>query len=150
MALISMSAGFVDSLASDIGTLSKKPPYDIFHKCTVAKGISGGITLLGTVASLVGAFVFASLITLICHLPIYAIALIVAVSYAGCVTDTVLGALVQVKYRCRICGADTEREEHCATPTVHLRGISKINNDTVNLLSGFVVFLLSFTVFFIL
>ena len=150
MALISLSAGFVDSLASDIGTLSKGRPYDIFHGREVTRGMSGGITLLGTLASLIGAVAFAVVITLICGLPPYAAALIAAVSYAGCITDTVLGSLVQAKYRCDICGADTEREEHCGSPTRLVGGLAFINNDTVNLISGCTVFLLSLTVFFVI
>jgi uncharacterized membrane protein len=149
MALISLSAGFVDSLASDVGTLSKRKPYDIFHRRVVTKGMSGGITLLGTVASLIGAAAFATAITLICGLPLYAIALITGISYVGCISDTVLGALVQAKYRCAVCGAETEKEEHCGATTQLVGGLSFINNDTVNLASGLVVFLLSFTVFLI-
>ena len=150
MALISLSAGFVDSLASDVGTLSHRRPYDIFHRRVVAKGMSGGITVLGTLASLIGAVIFAVVITVICEFPLYAIPLISAVSYAGCIVDTVLGALVQAKYRCSVCGADTERDTHCGSPTRLIGGVSFINNDTVNLISGCTVFLLSFTVFLVI
>jgi uncharacterized protein (TIGR00297 family) len=149
MALISLSAGFVDSLASDIGTLSRRKPYDIFHRRTVTKGMSGGITMLGTLASLVGAVIFATAITFICGLPHYAIILISAVSYAGCITDTVIGALFQAKYRCSVCGSNTEREEHCGAPTQLVSGLAFINNDTVNFISNTIVFLLSFSVFFV-
>ncbi len=149
MALISLSAGFIDSLASDVGTLSRKMPYDIFNKCVVTKGMSGGITMLGTLASLVGAVIFATAITFICGLPHYAIVLISAVSYAGCITDTVIGALFQAKYRCSVCGSNTEREEHCGVPTKLVSGLAFINNDTVNFISNTIVFLLSFSVFFV-
>jgi uncharacterized membrane protein len=147
MALISLSAGFVDSLASDVGTLSRQKPYDIFHRRTVTKGMSGGVTWLGTLASLLGAVVFAAATVLLCKFPLYATAPIAAITFGGCITDTALGALLQAKYRCSVCGADTEREEHCESPTVQVGGVSFLNNDTVNLLSGAVVFLLSFTVF---
>ena len=50
---------------------------------------------------------------------------------------------------CDVCGAETEKEEHCGAPTQLVGGLSFINNDTVNLASGLVVFLLSFTVFLI-
>ena len=150
ISLISMSGGFVDSLASDIGTLSKKRPYDIFKRIYVEKGESGGMTLLGSLSSLIGAVLFALAVTLICSLPAYCAAVITAITYTGCLADTAMGSLFQVKYRCNTCGRITEREEHCGNPTEKIGGITFMNNDTVNLLSGAIVFLLAFTVFILI
>ena len=150
LSLVSMSAGFVDSLASDIGTLSKKTPYDLLRRTRVQKGVSGGVTLLGSVASAIGAVGFAVAIKLLCSLPWFSVFVIAGFLYVGCIADTVLGSLLQVKYRCVVCGRITEKETHCETQTQYERGIKHVNNDTVNLLSGFVVFLLSFSLFWIL
>ena len=147
VSLISMSGGFVDSLASDIGTLSKKSPYDIFKRTCVEKGVSGGMTLLGSLSSLIGAAVFAIAVTLICDLPVCLAAIITCITYAGCLADTAMGSLIQLKYRCTTCGKVTEREEHCGNATERIGGVRFINNDTVNLLSGAVVFLLSIIIF---
>ena len=105
------------------------------------------MTLLGSLSSLIGATVFALAITVICSLPAYFIAIITFITYAGCFADTAMGSLIQLKYRCHTCGKVTEREEHCGAPTECIGGIRFINNDTVNLLSGAVVFLLSFIIF---
>ena len=55
-------------------------------------------------------------------------------AFLGGVFDSFLGSLVQVKYRCVVCGELIEREEHCGTPTVHHSGIKVMSNDLVNLL----------------
>ena len=150
VSLISMSAGFVDSLASDVGTLSKMQPYDFLKRKHVQKGVSGGVTLLGSVASALGALGFAAATKLVCNLPWFSVFVIAGFLYLGCIADSVFGSLIQVKYRCGVCGGITEKETHCGMPTQRESGIGFVNNDTVNLLSGFVVFLLSLSLFLIL
>jgi uncharacterized membrane protein len=68
----------------------------------------------------------------------------------GCITDTLLGSLFQVKYKCNVCGHITEKETHCEKSTVAIQGVDWINNDVVNCISGLVVFALSFLLFVIL
>ena len=150
IALLSMSEGFVDSLASDVGTLSKKTPYDLIRKSHVQKGVSGGVTVLGSTASFLGAILFSTVICLICKLPLYLLPLLTVILYTGCIADTVFGSLFQVKYRCSVCGLVTEKEKHCEKDTEVISGKRFVNNDTVNCLSGMVVFLLSFTLLAIL
>ena len=150
VALLSMSAGFVDSLASDVGTLSRFAPYDPIRRKRVEKGVSGGVTVLGCAASLIGAVLFATAVKFICELPTYSIISMAVFLYAGCITDTILGSLIQVKYKCSICGHITEKETHCNTSTTAVQGVIWINNDVVNFVSGLVVFLLSFLLFVIL
>ena len=50
--------------------------------------------------------------------------------------DSVLGSLVQVKYRCAVCGMVTERETHCGEKTLCVRGARWVSNDAVNLMSN--------------
>ena len=143
ISLMVVSAGFVDSLASDIGTLSKKTPFDPFRRKRVSRGVSGGMTLLGSMASLIGAFVFAIAIVWIVEWDIILLVPIALVLYAGSLIDTLLGSLVQVKYQCPICQKTTEKEMHCSVRTIKVGGVSYINNDTVNILSNTAVFVLS-------
>jgi len=147
IALLTLAAGFVDSLASDIGTLSRATPFDPFKGKRVARGMSGGMTLLGSLASLVGAIVFSVCIVWILELSFLRFTVIAALLYFGSLFDTFLGSWLQVKYNCPICHKKTERQEHCGTETVKIAGVSWINNDTVNLLSNTAVFLLSLLLF---
>src|SRR5260221_9680178 len=59
---------------------------------------------------------------------------------AGSFFDSLLGATVQAMYYCPACDMETERRIHsCGTMTKTLRGISWINNDTVNFLATLLV-----------
>jgi uncharacterized membrane protein len=60
---------------------------------------------------------------------------ITAISIAGVFFDSLLGSLLQAKYRCAVCDSLTEKSEHCATPAKLVSGIRFINNDTVNALA---------------
>jgi len=147
--LITVSASFVDSLASDVGTLSRKTPYDLFRRKTVARGVSGGVTWLGSLASLTGAVIFATAIVWIVEWQMIYILPITLILYAGAWVDTLLGSLCQVKYCCSVCHKMTEKEEHCGMAATAVGGCSYINNDTVNILSNTAVFLLSLVFLFL-
>jgi uncharacterized protein (TIGR00297 family) len=61
----SVAAITADKFSSEIGVLSGNLPRMIFTGKKVKRGTSGGLTLMGAVAGLVGAFLVASLIMLI-------------------------------------------------------------------------------------
>jgi uncharacterized protein (TIGR00297 family) len=149
IALIAMSAGFADSLASDVGSLSKNKPYDFIKRKRVEKGVSGGVTVLGCMASFLGAMIFAVAIKFICNLPYYQIAIICALIYLGVIVDSILGSTIQVKFKCEVCGKITEKEAHCGNKTTAIEGIKFVNNDVVNCLSGLSVFLCSLILLFL-
>lgn len=123
-----------DSIASDIGVLSKKAPRDICTWKEVPKGISGGVSILGLSAS--GAVCIAG--GLSCGMLLGASGKIVFITalapYLGMLADSVIGSLCQVQYRCRVCGIRTELKEHCGQETEVVKGFSKISNHIVNFL----------------
>ncbi|MGV2503341.1 DUF92 domain-containing protein, partial [Priestia megaterium] len=55
------------------------------------------------------------------------------VGFIGNSIDTLIRASVQVRFRCKRCGIDTERKDHCRKPTIKEKGITVVNNDVVNL-----------------
>ena len=58
--------------------------------------------------------------------------------FAGALVDSLLGATVQVQYRCPGCGQLTERRAHCdGQVTVRASGVPWIGNDAVNALATF-------------
>ncbi len=131
-----MAAVNADTWATELGVLSTQPPRRINTGKLVERGASGGITLLGTLASLAGA----ALIGLIAAIftggrTAWLFLVIVPLAgLAGSLFDSFLGATVQVIYRCPACDKETERHPRhvCGTETVRIRGWSWLNNDWVN------------------
>ena len=123
-----------DTAASSLGSYSRIT-YDIFRLKKCEQGISGGVSLIGTLA----AILFSAIIPLIA----YAFSLIsptetvtaTAIAMIGVFFDSLLGSILQAKFRCSVCGALTEKREHCGTPTELVSGIRFIRNDTVNAIS---------------
>ena len=132
-----MAEAFADTAASGIGAFSQKT-YDPFKRKVCQRGISGGISLLGTSASFLAALtvgVTAYLLGFTAHGWI-GVGIIVAAAFIGAIFDSFLGSVVQVKFKCTVCTAETEREEHCGKATVKCSGLAMIDNDMVNLISS--------------
>lgn len=134
-----MATVTADTWATELGTLSQRPPRLITNGRSVEVGTSGGISPLGTAVSFGGGL----LIGLISGLLLTTMPLLTALvgglsGLAGSLTDSLLGATVQQIYYCDVCQKDTERKLHkCGHPTRPLRGWSWLNNDLVNLFSSF-------------
>ena len=130
-----LAEAFADTAASGIGVFSKNT-FDLFKMRRCEKGISGGMSFLGTSASLVGAVLF-SLLILPFGIKSFTVILIASLSaFLGVIFDSFLGSVLQVKYRCSVCSFLTERESHCDAPTVKARGFKFFDNDVVNVSSG--------------
>ncbi len=132
-----------DTWAGEIGTLSKHDPVSIITFTRTPKGISGGVSLLGTAASLLGAFLVALLAVGCYILPLLSIAIITISGALGALFDSLLGATVQVHYR-EEDGSLSEHRERNGKKNERARGIPFIDNDAVNLLSGLFALLISF------
>ena len=123
-----------DTAASSFGSYSRNT-FDLFRFKKCEQGISGGVSLLGTFS----AVIFSAIIPLIA----FAFGLIsptemiiaTAIAILGVFFDSLLGSILQAKFRCSVCGALTEKREHCGTPTELVSGIRFIRNDTVNAIS---------------
>jgi uncharacterized protein (TIGR00297 family) len=94
-----LSEAFADTAASGFGIFSKKT-YDLFKARSIERGLSGGMSVIGTSAALVGSL-FIPLIALAMGLVDWRIALIAAAcAFAGVIFDSLLGSLLQIKYKC--------------------------------------------------
>jgi uncharacterized protein (TIGR00297 family) len=136
-----MSTVNADTWATELGTLSKRPPRLITTGRPVAVGTSGGVSPLGTFVSLVGGLLVGAMAGLLQRrsrpLPLAVTGAIAGL--VGSLFDSLLGATVQQIYYCDTCHKDTERRLHkCGNPTRPLRGWSWLNNDLVNLFASLV------------
>ncbi|MBM4193336.1 MAG: DUF92 domain-containing protein [Gemmatimonadetes bacterium] len=131
-----LAASFADTAATEIGTLYGRSPRSILTWQRVSPGLSGGVTLAGTAAAVVGA-AFVAAIAAAMHgigLGSRFVAVVTIGGVAGCLADSLLGATVQARRWCEHCNAWTERRVHpCSYRTVHARGIRWVDNSVVNL-----------------
>ncbi len=138
----SLAAANADTWATELGVLSPSAPRLVTTGQTVERGTSGGITPVGTLASLAGALLVALLAVIFWQGKIFALAPaapawaagIALAGLAASLIDSLLGATVQAIYYCPACQKETERfpTHSCGQPTVLRRGLAWLDNDWVN------------------
>lgn len=136
--LISLASANSDTWASEIGSLSKKQPISIRSFKPIETGTSGAVSLLGTFAALAGASSIALLSIFLFKLTLLKAIFISVLGFTGNLIDSVLGAYLQAKYKCNVCGTEVEKLKHCGEMTSLAEGKRFADNDFVNFLSGLV------------
>jgi uncharacterized membrane protein len=126
----------VDSISSDVGSLSKGKVFDPIKWKHVSKGLSGGISIVGTVAAVIASLLISIYATLVLSLSWISGVIVFFMIFLQTVLDTILGSLLQVKYQCRICKEVTEEKMHCNEKTEYLSGVRMLDNNMVNLLAS--------------
>jgi uncharacterized membrane protein len=97
----------------------------------MATGMSGGVTISGTFATVAGAVVVAAVATAVKVAPFVAVAL---GGIAGALVDSILGTSLQAMRWCPTCATACETNpHHCGTATELRRGLGWLENDAVNL-----------------
>lgn len=137
--VVSIAAAAADTWASELGVLSKGAPVKITNLKRCTPGTSGAVSIFGTAASAAGAIFISSAAVLLFDLSLPVFLMISVYGFLGSAVDTLLGAFVQVEYRCPACGVLTERKEHCGQGTNQTSGVSWFNNEAVNISSILIV-----------
>jgi uncharacterized protein (TIGR00297 family) len=130
-----LAAVNADTWSTEIGLMLGRNPRSIVTGWRVEAGTSGGVTLYGLWGALAGAVLIVIIGKLVvpASLPVLTI---IAAGFAGSLFDSLLGATLQEKRRCRVCGKATEKLKHCEQYTERIGGIPGLNNDAVNVLCG--------------
>jgi uncharacterized protein (TIGR00297 family) len=136
-ALASVNA---DTWATELGTLNPNPPRIITDlRKRVEAGTSGGVSLWGTIAALLGASVIGVLTAVLYPNVHWSLFILITISgLLGSLFDSLLGATVQAMYFCPLDKKETEKHplHTCGTETIHIRGWKWLNNDWVNFACG--------------
>lgn len=140
---ISLAVSAADTSASGIGVLSKKS-FNILTFKKAERGLSGNVSILGFIASLLASF-FVALLYLLFQKSIVTICFITTFGFLGAVLDSLLGCF-QVKYKCTKCGSVTEKKNHCDNRTLYYKGLKWLNNDFVNLISNMILIGISYII----
>lgn len=134
-AIGALAAASADTWATEVGTLWGGAPRSILTGARVDTGLSGGVTLIGTLGAAAGGVVVVLAAASLHELPDAGRLVLVAGSAAllGTLVDSALGASVQARRWCERCTRWTERRVHtCGYRTVHARGLRWATNDAVN------------------
>jgi uncharacterized protein (TIGR00297 family) len=135
----SLAAVTADTWATELGTVLRLGPTVLitnFRSCEA--GTSGGVSLIGTTAAIAGAVTIwasgwlADSAFLAHWGGKEALMGLLVAGLGGSLIDSLLGALLQARFRCAICGLTTERSIHCGKPALLIGGWRWIRNDTVN------------------
>ncbi|MCS7138496.1 MAG: DUF92 domain-containing protein [Crenarchaeota archaeon] len=143
-----------DTLSTEIGLLSKSKPRLITRLWKeVDKGVSGGVTLLGTIAGFLASLIIAlmPLVTISTGIsglffdfkdPLRLILTSTIAGFFGMIVDSLLGATVQALYVSKETGLLYEDPRKCNGECVLIRGFKHFDNNAVNfsscLLAGIV------------
>lgn len=133
---VSLACANADTWASEIGVLSRKPPLSLRTFSNAAPGTSGAVSGAGTLAAFSGSFLIAAAVYFLFSVSLETAMLIFIFGFLGNVIDSIIGAYWQALYQCRVCQKETERLTHCGRKTKKIKGLSVLNNDMVNFLSG--------------
>jgi uncharacterized protein (TIGR00297 family) len=129
----SVAAVCSDTWSTEIGTFSQAVTLNILTFKIVQQGISGGISLIGTLGGILGAAAIAlSSIFWISAKHLNYIFFIIFAGIIGNLFDSIIGASIQAKYKCDVCSKITEKIYHCSKKASLIKGIKWINNDMVN------------------
>lgn len=134
-----------DTWATELGSLSRKPPRSVLTWKVLTPGASGGVSMLGTTAAAAGGAMIGAGASFFgwmagmehAHVLGWICTGLVG-GLAGAFADSYLGATVQRMYRCTVCSRDVEVGTHCGHDTVRARGWSWMSNDLVNVISSLV------------
>jgi uncharacterized protein (TIGR00297 family) len=138
---VSFASSNADTWASELGVLSRRQPVSLVTVRPVTRGVSGGVSILGSVMSLAGAL-FIALLFAVENLSMgivpggfLRLAVFVTIGgLLGSLLDSFLGAGIQAQYE----GADALTELKTGEdgrPNRLVRGLSFVNNDLVNFAS---------------
>jgi uncharacterized protein (TIGR00297 family) len=136
-ALGALAAAAADTWATEIGTLYGGTPRSLLTMRPVPPGSSGGVTVAGSLAMIVGA-VFVAAVAVALDLTNDLVTIVIA-GVAGAAADSLIGATVQERRWCAACDRGSEQRMHnCGSSTRLVGGREWMDNDLVNLIATFV------------
>lgn len=128
-----LAAAASDTWATEVGTLAGGEPRSLVSGRRLARGMSGGVTWVGSVAGAGGAVLLGT-VALGLGWPLRSALAVAAGGVTGSLVDSMLGATVQERRWCETCRMPTERPRHdCGSATARAGGVPLVRNDAVNL-----------------
>ncbi len=149
-----LATATADTLATEIGLLNPSPPRLITKPWkVVSPGTSGGISLVGEFATVLGTLLIGGVAALLAapfwipflggslipnltqFAPITMLVVTAIGGITGATVDSLFGATIQGMWQCNVCHKQTEKRKHCGEPAKYLRGTRFFDNHVVNVVS---------------
>ena len=127
----SVAAAMSDTWGTEFGKLSKHKPISITSLKSMDHGISGGITRIGTLGSLLGSSIIGFSTWFMIPIPTHIIYGIILSGFLSSLFDSILGDIFQGKYK----NKNGEIVEVKEKDSLLIKGYPWMNNDLVNLLN---------------
>ena len=127
----SIATAMSDTWGTEFGKLSQSKPISIITRKPINHGMSGGITFIGTLGSLLGSCVLGFILWALSPTSDIIIYCVIASGFSGAIFDSVLGATIQAKYIIK----QNEVTEIKSKDSLLISGYKSINNNTVNLMA---------------
>lgn len=142
--ITTIATSTADTWASEIGILSKGKTISLLSWKEVPQGTSGGVSVLGIIASIVGAGFIGMIFVTMQYLDgqwdlwnaLFGFVVIAAGGLFGSILDSVLGVTLQARYQGIISGLITEKKRLENEATKLISGLSWMTNDVVNFTSS--------------
>ncbi|MGV3488853.1 MAG: DUF92 domain-containing protein [Tuberibacillus sp.] len=153
--LAAIAEAAADTWASEIGTQKGEKPYHIGLRRRVEPGLSGAVTVAGSLFGLWGAALIGVIgsglffgDTWIQFLIGFII--VTLTGWLGQWLDTIFGAFLQARYFCDYCHQLTDHAVHCERETKLVYGFPRVTNNVVNGLSAIMTGLIAGGLFLLL
>lgn len=131
--LICMAVATSDTLASEVGKHYRQPTFDIVRWRRVPPGLSGGVSRSGNLGGAAGAIIVAGTgFLLLTEYGLAGFLTVTTFGILGMLTDSVLGAVIQARYRDAGSGILSDRDTGRSRL---VSGRRWVTNDLVNLLA---------------
>ncbi|HJJ54687.1 MAG TPA: DUF92 domain-containing protein [Methanocorpusculum sp.] len=104
--LASIATATADTMASEVGVVSKRKPLMITTFKPCEPGVNGGVTLVGELACLLGSFIIAALGYAFGIVDIWGALAAFIAGFIGTNVDSLIGALIENKGRCGNAGTN--------------------------------------------
>mgnify|MGYP001607340017 CR=1 FL=1 len=126
-----VAAVTADTWGTEIGILFRGRTVSLIGFREVPRGSNGGVSVAGSLAAEPAAALIGAVGAQWTRDWTMAVVGILA-GMAGATADSLLGETLQARFRCVVCGRETERTVHCETSTEHTGGLLRLRNDGVN------------------